>query len=278
MTGETISAIGEACAGLGISCPPSDVLVFDGKIHRFHDPLHDKHGERNGWFKGCENGDGSYGGTVGHWRLGTQANWSSRCKRKFSPEERAAYAKQMQEARRQEEEKRELLHRRISQKAASLWQRSKPATISHPYLVNKQISVHGLRQCAKQLVVPLSDTTGTIWTLQYIDPDGNKRFLKDGRMAGCYWSVGPKPSETLLIAEGMATAATLFEASGLPVAAAMNAGNLKPVALALREKYPAMLLLICADADPVGRTKAQEAAEAVDGAVIEPDFGEVANG
>jgi len=103
-------------------------------------------------------------------------------------------------------------------------------------------------------------------------PGIGKRFLSGGRTAGCYWSVGPKPWDTLLVSEGMATASTLFEATGLPVAAAMNAGNLKAVALALREKYPTIRLLICADADPVGRQKAQEAAEAAGGTVIEPDF------
>jgi putative DNA primase/helicase len=55
----------------------------------------------------------------------------------------------------------------------------------------------------------------------------------------------------------------------------MNAGNLPAVALALHEKYPQVKILICADADPVGMAKAEQAADLVGGLVIAPDFGEV---
>jgi putative DNA primase/helicase len=65
---------------------------------------------------------------------------------------------------------------------------------------------------------------------------------------------------------------SLHEATRFPVAASMSAGNLKPVALALHEKFPTVKVFVCCDADPVGRAKAQEAAEAVDGMMIEPDF------
>jgi len=178
----------------------------------------------------------------------------------------------MQEARQREAEAREQQYRQIAQKADALWRSARPADPKHGYLVRKGIKPHGIKQFAQQLVIPLRDISGKLWSLQYIDSDGGKRFLSGGRTAGCYWSVGPKPWDTLLVSEGMATASTLFEATGLPVAAAMNAGNLKAVALALREKYPTIRLLICADADPVGRQKAQEAAEAAGGTVIEPDF------
>jgi putative DNA primase/helicase len=278
MTPEAYTAISAACANLGISPPPIDAVVFDGKIHRYHDPLHDKPSERNGWVKSCDNGDGSFGGTVGHWRLGIKANWSSRSKRKFTPEERAAYARQMLLERQREAEERERQYLRISEKAANLWRISSPASRNHPYLLRKRIEAHGIRQIAKQLVIPIRDTAGTLWTLQYVDSSGDKRFLSGGRTKGCYWSVGSQPVETILVAEGMATAATLFEATRLPVAAAMNAGNMLPVSLALHEKYPAVLLLICADADPVGRASAAEAAEAVGGTVIEPDFSGEDNG
>jgi len=72
MTTEAYQAIQTACADLGLTAPPLETIIFDGKIHRYHDPLHDKHGNADGWFKGCDNGDGSFGGTVGHWRLGSK--------------------------------------------------------------------------------------------------------------------------------------------------------------------------------------------------------------
>jgi len=272
VSNEVFLAIQSACFELGLTPPPADLVVFDGKIHRFHDPAHDKRGEQNGWVKSCDNGNGSFGGTIGHWRLGCKKNWASSSRRAFTPEEKVAYAKQMQEARKREAEQRDRQYQLIAQKAESLWARTQPADWQHPYLLRKGIGRHNLRQVAKQLVVPLRDADRRLWSLQYIGPDGGKRFLSGGRTAGCYWSIGRTPVDILLVAEGFATAATLYEATGLPVVAAMNAGNLLAVSADLSKKYPKVRLLLCADADPVGRERAQAAADAVGGIVIEPDF------
>ena len=272
MNQDVYQAIQSTCFELGTTPPPMEAIVFDGKIHRYHDPNHDKHGEQNGWFKGCDNSNGSFGGTVGHWKLGCKKNWTSRDRREFSPAEKAEYARQMAEARQREELERQRFQERVRQKAETLWKQARHADHSHPYLVRKGIKPHGIRQLVQSLVVPLRDSAGVLWSLQFIDPDGGKRFLSGGRTAGCYWSVGPAPVDVLLISEGAATASTLLEAAGYPVAAAMNAGNMKAVALALREKYPKIRLLLCADADPVGREKAQAAADAAGGTMIEPDF------
>jgi len=271
MTDEALKAIESACADLGISFPPSKALVYDGKIHRYHDSLNDKKGSADGWFKGCDNGDGSFGGTVGHWRLGVKLNWSSRSRRQFTPEEKADYARKMAEARQREAEARERLQLQVAQKADALFRKSSPAKSNHPYLIRKGVKPHILRQLSQNLVIPLRDSSGFLWSLQFISPEGEKRFLSGGRTAGCYFSVGTLPTEMLLVCEGVATGLTLFEASGLPVACAMNAGNLLAVSVSLREKFPGVKLILCADADPVGMAKAQEAAEAVDGAVISPD-------
>ena len=176
MTQDAYQAIQSACFELGLTPPPAESIVFDGKIHRYHDPNHDKHGDQNGWFKGCDNGDGSYGGCCGHWKLGVKRNWNSRSKTQFTPEEKAAYAKQMQEARKREEEERQRFQERIRQKAETLLKQSKHADHSHQYLVRKGIKPHGIRQLVQSLVIPLRDSSGTLWSLQFIDGDGSKRF------------------------------------------------------------------------------------------------------
>ena len=272
MNEATLSAINGVCSCLGISPPPSEILIYDGKVRRYHDSLNDKSTDKNGWFKGCDNADGTFGGTVGHWRLGIKANWSSIIKRQFSAAERAEYARKMQEMRQQEAEAREAQYKSVAQKADAIWRSAKPASHKHPYLVRKGINPHGLKHSAMRLVVPLRDSCGFLWSLQFIDLEGGKMFLSGGRTAACYWSIGRRPETHILLAEGAATAATLYEASGLPVASAMNAGNLPAVALALHEKYPVAKILICADADPVGMAKAEQAADLVDGMVITPDF------
>jgi putative DNA primase/helicase len=62
------------------------------------------------------------------------------------------------------------------------------------------------------------------------------------------------------------------------VAVAFNAGNIEPVARALREKYPGILLIVCADDDAhgeynVGLDKARAAARVTGGLLAVPDFG-----
>ena len=65
---------------------------------------------------------------------------------------------------------------------------------------------------------------------------------------------------------------------GAAVAVAFNCGNLAAVATALRSKFPAAQLVLCADDDAgtdgnPGLTKAREAASAVQGLVAIPEFG-----
>jgi putative DNA primase/helicase len=119
---------------------------------------------------------------------------------------------------------------------------------------------------------------GELHSLQFIGPDGGKRFLTGGRVAGCYFSIGStQGAAALCIAEGFATGATIHQA-GHPVAVAFNAGNLKAVAQAMRDRFPALPLIVCADDDDAtdgnpGLTKACEAARAVGGLLAVPDFG-----
>ncbi|MPN61615.1 DNA primase TraC [bioreactor metagenome] len=63
---------------------------------------------------------------------------------------------------------------------------------------------------------------------------------------------------------------------------AFDAGNIKPVAQAIRRKFPALCLVICADNDTEtagnpGLTAAREAARAVRAALAVPMFSGVAH-
>jgi putative DNA primase/helicase len=107
----------------------------------------------------------------------------------------------------------------------------------------------------------------------------SKQFLPGGRVKGCYFSMGnPKGAAALCIAEGFATGATIHEANGYPVAVAFNAGNVGAVAKAMRDKFPDLPLILCADDDTQtegnpGLTAATEAARSVGGLLALPDFG-----
>ncbi|MFG7107862.1 PriCT-2 domain-containing protein, partial [Burkholderia pseudomallei] len=173
--------------------------------------------------------------------------------------------------------------------AESIWSAAEPAPAGHPYLVRKRIPADALRvyrgnlsigtaACDSALVIPARDADGTLRTLEFILTDGQKRYLPNGRKAGCFSLIGDAVSSVLLIGEGYATCATLAAATGYPVAVAFDTGNLHAVATALRGQYPDARIVVCADDDHTtngnpGVTKARAAADAVGGAVTVPDFG-----
>jgi putative DNA primase/helicase len=256
-----------------IGTTPPGAINLDGQIHRYHDPAYDKPGEKNAWYKAIDNGDGTAGGSVGHWRLQLKKNWFTGKARTFTAEERQRHAQEQAERRRREAEERERRHQAAADKARQLWKRARPANPRNEYLTRKGIKPHGARQFGDTLVIDYRHPSGKLSTLQFIKPNGSKRFLADGQTAGCYHRIGlTRPDSVITLVEGFATGATIHEATGYPVAVCGSAGNLKPVALAILEKFPLITIVVCGDADPVGQAKAQEAAEAVNGAAIVPQF------
>ena len=112
-----------------------------------------------------------------------------------------------------------------------------------------------------------------------------KRFLTGGEITGCYHVIGNKPIDRLLVTEGYATGSSLHEATGDTVAVAFYADNLKPVAKILREKFPSLKIILCADNDTQtegnpGVRKATEAAQEIGGLLAIPncegDFNDIA--
>jgi len=126
-------------------------------------------------------------------------------------------------------------------------------------------------------VIPVREGD-VLHSLQFINGNGDKKFLLGGKVQGCYYSIGnPDGAAALCISEGFSTSSTLREATGHPVAVAFNAGNLPVVAKIIREKFPKLPLIICGDDDRKtdgnpGLTKANEAALAVGGLVALPPF------
>lgn len=257
-------------------------------------------------------------------------------KRELSREEiEALKARQAEDKKRAVAERNAEIHR-AADWARAVWRVCKPATLdSHDYFARKQLKGTGetrifpgvdgiqlegaskedyryLAQFTGALVVPMADTAGRIFGLQFIlsrdrhaDRIKQTERDKDYWPAGLskdehYWVVGT-PSRVLLLAEGYATAQSLHDATGHAVAVCFDAGNLPKVAQALRKQYKRAVLLTCGDDDwlqkcrackgwtPVatdtcahcgqphgkqnaGQQRAQEAAMLADGAWLLPSF------
>ncbi len=249
-------------------------IAADGKLHRCK-----VEGGRSGRLDGAYvlHTDGLPAGGFINWRdgLGWQT-WAATPEREPSREEPAAErarAEAMRQLRHQEEAQR---YAEAARRAAQLLGRCKLASNDHPYLRRKGVNAYGLHQLRAQLVIPVRDARGALCSLQFISPEGDKRFLTGGRKRGCYFAIG-RPRGALCLAEGYATAASIFEATGYATAVAFDAGNLEPVARALRAKFPSLAIIVCADNDSEtpgnpGVSLATAAARAVRGMVAVPDF------
>jgi len=271
MTGTT-AQFRDAITAAGLT--PPDVIEADGKLHRF--ASNGKRGDDAGWY--VLHGDGIPAGAFGDWRTSLSQTWRADVGWALTPAEEAAHKEKLEATRREREVEEAQRRTEAAIKAATIWKAAQPACEDHPYLTRKAIKAHGVRIHDDALVIPVRDGKN-LHSLQFIDGNGEKRFLTDGRVAGYYFGIGnPKGAGVLCIAEGYATGATIFEATDYPVAVAFNAGNLEPVARTLRTQFPDVTIIVCADDDVStegnpGLTKAKAAALAVGGTLAVPDFG-----
>jgi len=270
---EAVDGFRRAMADSGV--PTRDRIVADGKLHRVH-VEGDKPGSRNGWYVVFL--DDVPAGAFGTWRTGASIKWCSKVESHLTATERAAWRQRIEDASRARNEEQQRVHFEVAERAAAMWEAAQQAPPDHGYLVTKQVRAFAIKSYRKSLLVPMRDAEGKLWSLQSIDPDGQKRSLIGGRKTGCFHIIGELRNDgVVILAEGYATAASIHEATGHPVVVAFDAGNLRSVAEALRATRPSARIILAADDDlwtkgNPGITKAMEAARAVSGVVVAPRF------
>jgi len=259
---DVIGQFSNAMEQSGLTVP--ERIEADGALHRF--PTNGKPNDDSGWYVLYT--DGIPAGAFGCWREGRSETWCAELGREMTEIERRADRERIQAlsvAREAEKIKR---HKESANQAAEIWRLAQPG--DHPYLTSKGVKGYGLRVHGGSLIIPMYDGR-KLWSLQFIGPDGSKRFHAGGRMSGCYFPIG-KPKNRLYVCEGYATGASIHEATGEAVAVAFNAGNLKDVAKTLGAKLPDMKIVVAGDHDEseVGQRAAEEAAQAINGLIAIP--------
>jgi len=268
----TNDAFKQAIADAGL--PPPDHIIDDGLLHRFS--ANGKAKDTACWYVFYS--DGVAAGSFGNWREGFTQTWCSKAENTMTQAERDANSERIKAIQRQRAEALEQSQKQAAIEAQRRWDEAKPCT-DHPYLTRKGIQPHGVKIEGGNLIIPLRDEKGVIWSLQTITPDGDKRFMLDGRVKGCYFTIGDieNAKKLSIVGEGFATGATDFEATGHTVIVAFNAGNLELVCKAISKRYTSSTIIIAGDDDwkidgNPGRTKAIEAAKAVGALTIFPLF------
>ena len=247
------------------NCEPVEniTLNMDDKIERFR-VIGDKKSETTGAYRLSL--EGWPHGWCQNWREGKAITWTFNRDRirdgslkksltddafkqmiEKSKAHQAEMTKQLESRQLEASEKANLLFKNLKTSAQESGQ---------AYLKEKQIKSYGLKLQENNLVVPLYDINGNFKSIQFISPDGTKKFFPEAPVKGAFFSIAKdilKPEKVkelvIIICEGKATGATIYEMTSMPTFAAMNCGNLFEVAKGLKEKYPQFKIVIAADND-----------------------------
>ena len=232
-------------------CNKDFKFIIDGQIHRYR-TSEDKRSQTSGAY--CIWADGWPSGWIQDWRNGKAIHWSFKKEKIRDGDFKSSLTneriKQLEEISKKHQaemqKQQESLHAGASERARDIFEQLRPVDVTHPYLRNKGVKSYGLRvNSENNLAVPLKDIDGRFISIQWINPDGDKKFFPGASTKGAFFSVAldilkqkSEAKKPILLGEGYATMATIYEITGCPCVAAMYCGNLFDVAKALKSKYP----------------------------------------
>lgn len=229
-------------SGIGPDDPGE--IIADDKPRRYR-LTDDRRGVRTGSYQLSIQRDGFAVGWCRSFREGVTYPWHSKASRKATDEERAAWKAKADADRALRKAEIEAQAERAAIKAQDVWRRAARDGVT-PYIARKGIGLHGARVTGDTLLVPLWSGKRIVG-VQYIAPDGSKRFGVGTAKAGAWFAI--RGDDVIVICEGFATGAAIREATGHSVVIAFDAGNLVPVARVWREREPDRRIVIAADND-----------------------------
>lgn len=260
------------------------VPVLDGEIHRFSCGTKSK----KLWYIGSVIIQGTRRITTlsyGDWSVsGSKPIATFRSGgAEFKKEELDKYYETVEKRKKEAQEKRLKEQEAAAKEAEKVWGSGlEIQEWRSDYLLKKGITEtsKGIKRSHDEiLLIPMRDIHGKLWGIQRIWPDGTKRFLTGQRTAGTLFRFETGVNGTVLACEGFATGASLA-LLGFTTYVGFNASNLTSVATAIRRLHPDVQIIICGDDDRwgkdprknIGKQKATEAALAVGGIAVFPEF------
>src|SRR6266446_6773793 len=268
--------------------------IMDGRPHRMA-TLDDDRGEKSMFY--VAHSDGRPAGYAKNNRTGEEQRWKASAVTMTREQFTAIVPGKVAER----EADRMALYERTAERLSAHMEAYPALSPDHDYLKAKRISPEpGVFETPRgSMAVPAFDADGKLWSVQYVNSDGSKRFARESRKEGCFHVVGSTDpvgdlnnADAIVVAEGYATAATLkslHAETGDPLGrvafvAAFDAGNVPHVARVLRERHLSAAMVIAADNDramegqEVGRNpgliKGQQAGEGAGAVLMAPSFSE----
>lgn len=254
-------------------------IVADGKKHRFS--ANGKTKDLAGWY--ILHLDQRPAGAFGSWRGDVNERWRyGQGLTPMTPEERDAWQKTQEMKARREEKVRKALADRARRVATRLWSIAERDVAQHPYIIRKRIGhvetnaikvlaaatvkavmlEHEMKMNVTDnqniLLVPMFRLIGKrpiLESLQWIDEDGQKRFLTGTQKRGLFCAFGGKLDDVTAqrrcidVVEGFATGVSVFNVRQRFTVCAFDSGNLLPVIDDLVKHLPNCPITVIADND-----------------------------
>ena len=232
----------------------------------------DKHGEKSGWYAVKFLGEHIFC-AYGNWRDGSEQKWSSIEPNKLTTKQKTNLQKELKQAKEEAEKHKKERYKEVALDCRARFD-SYEKVGEHQYLSSKKIKNPTLKTKSQSLVVPIYNILGELRSLQYILPDGKKRFVSASEVSGNFFPIGFDIEDIanlkkIYVTEGLATGQTVNDATDSPTICVFSANfGLKTLAQ-IRKKTQASLI-VCFDNDKsgVGRDKANEIAKAIDKCVV----------
>ena len=139
-----------------------------------------------------------------------------------------------------------------------------------------QIEDLGIRQDGNRLAVGMYNSNGNLCGIQYIGPNGKKRFLKGCSTRGLFFRIGQTGTDKVGIAEGVATGVSFSKASGFDTYVAFGCNNL--AAVANHVFSTGKQVVVCGDFGEDSARVAETVAAAVEGELYVPTFEDKSRG
>jgi phage/plasmid primase-like uncharacterized protein len=262
--------------------------IVEGRIVRVMDDQ-DKGKKKTGWYVYHEFDD-SYNdghvigcGAFGTWRDDVTHNWMSRGIENMSPAEKLEFQDRRKAA--EEIRKKEELQRQHNAAMAcfDIYQNATEPDPQHGYFTKKEIQPLGhIRQKDDTLIIPMMNSQNEITSLQYIKPDGSKKYHPGGKVKGAL-VILPGDNQKIYVVEGYSTGASVHMATGATVYCAFTWSNLYEVTCTAQEQHPSAKIVIAGDDDAfidrnVGRNKANEICQTLQGVSARfPEFADISD-
>lgn len=241
-----------------------DTPIMNGKIQRCQ-TIDDKAGEKSGAYKGFL--DGYPAGYIQNFKTGYKANWKFKLDNQIKQRTITNQEKKVFYENTTEKERLLNLQLKTALRLEKEFKEAKTLEESHPYLLKKGLNeLYNIKikiDNFQNILIPLKDENGKIWSLQRISKDGKKiigviknkeerekNIEYSARKKGCFYTQKPlKEQDEFLLCEGFATAMTIQKALNKTTIMAVDAANMIDVAKKLNEKYPNKKITIFADND-----------------------------